>query len=90
MSYPTTHATSTPESRALMHLLNTAPSQSKKNPETIERGAAALYIELSEGIVTVSHGTEGIELMSAQVNEGTWDALFKAIGYAILAGKATQ
>lgn len=46
----------------------------------IERGAASIHIELSEGTITVTHGTD--EVVLAQLKdapEGTWDRMWDAL-----------
>jgi hypothetical protein len=57
-----------------------------RNIMALEKGAASLRIELRKGTITVNHGTDDIELMRVEVVEGTWDAMFKAIGDALLTG----
>lgn len=45
-----------------------------------EEGAASVHIELSEGNITVFHGTDGVILHKAEnVPAGSWDRLWDAI-----------
>lgn len=48
--------------------------------EPKERGAAAIHISLSKGIITVRHSNEhGPVLQIWEANTGDWDALWKTI-----------
>ena len=43
----------------------------------VERGAASLFIELSDGNITITHGSDKVELAKiTQAADGTWDALW--------------
>mgnify|MGYP003148211509 CR=1 FL=1 len=53
------------------------------NNKNIEKGAAGLTIELSNGQLTLTHLTEGIQLSKCQVAEGTWDELWSAVNFII-------
>lgn len=45
--------------------------------KAIERGAASIIIELSGGNITITHGTDEVELAKiTQAADGTWDALW--------------
>ncbi len=44
-----------------------------------ERGAASILVALSDGIVTVTHGTDGSVLASGQVSEGAWHRIWEAM-----------
>lgn len=46
---------------------------------TSERGAAALGIELSRGVVLVRHGETGTVLRRVAVREGAWSAMWDAM-----------
>jgi hypothetical protein len=42
-------------------------------------GAAAMKIELSEGIITVYHGTCGTVLKQFRANENSWNLIWQGI-----------
>lgn len=44
-----------------------------------ERGAASIIVELSEGVVTVYHGTANVVLHQVTVSEGAWEEMFDGI-----------
>ena len=44
-----------------------------------ERGSARITVDLSNGVITVTHGYDGSLLFEGMVAEGTWDALWDAI-----------
>ena len=45
----------------------------------MERGAASIRVELSEGVVTVYHGTDHAVLHRVPVSEGAWSDMFDAM-----------
>lgn len=47
--------------------------------EAKERGAASVRIELSKGVITVYHGTDGVKLVEWTANEGDWTKLWERI-----------
>lgn len=44
-----------------------------------EPGAASILIELSDGMITVTHGTDDVVLKQWMANTGDWDALWATI-----------
>lgn len=44
-----------------------------------EKGAASLFIDLSDGILKVYHGTDKVILIERPIYEGEWDKIFKAL-----------
>jgi hypothetical protein len=46
---------------------------------SVERGAAAVRVELSRGVVIVRHGESGTILRRFSVREGAWDAFWDAM-----------
>ena len=61
----------------------TTQKEMKMNNKNIEKGAAGLTIELSNGQLTLTHLTEGTQLSKCQVAEGTWNELWSAINFII-------
>jgi hypothetical protein len=53
----------------------------------MERGAASIFVELSEGVVTVYHGTDHVVLHQVPVSEGAWNEMFGAITNTLYAYK---
>lgn len=47
--------------------------------EPKERGAAKVIIELSKGVITVTHGEGGAVLAQWTANAGDWEQLWKTI-----------
>lgn len=47
--------------------------------ETHETGAASILITLSDGRITVNHGTDKIELASWGAKKGDWGRLWQTI-----------
>jgi hypothetical protein len=45
----------------------------------LEKGSASIVVELSGGVITVTHGEDGETLFSSPVSVGTWDAVWTAI-----------
>ena len=49
----------------------------------IEAGAASMFIELSQGKITVKHGTDGTTLKEIhEAKPGAWDKIWEAINNA--------
>lgn len=49
-------------------------------PVPVETGAAKIVIELRDGRISVTHGTEDLELaVLEQAPAGTWNALWAAL-----------
>jgi hypothetical protein len=44
-----------------------------------ERGEASVKIELSNGIITVIHGTDNVVLKQWTANSGDWDRIWNTI-----------
>ena len=44
-----------------------------------ERGAASLFIELRDGRIIVTHGTDKVELLNREAFTGDWDLLWKIL-----------
>jgi hypothetical protein len=44
-----------------------------------ERGEASMLVALSDGIVTVTHGTDGSVLASGKVSAGAWHRIWEAM-----------
>ena len=42
----------------------------------LDRGSASIFVELKDGIITVTHGTDQVVLFSEPVLAGTWDAIY--------------
>ena len=53
------------------------------NNKNIQRGAAGLTIEISNGQLILTHLTEGTQLAKCQVAEGTWNELWAAVNFII-------
>lgn len=52
-----------------------------------ERGAASIKVELSGGIITVKHGTDGDAVLATwNANLGDWDKLWDTINQLKAAG----
>ena len=49
-----------------------------KQPDT-ERGSASLVLDLSHSVITVTHGTDKVELMKGRVESGAWSRIWEAI-----------
>lgn len=48
--------------------------------DNIEKGASSMLIELEDGNITVTHGTDKAVLFEViNAEKGSWDALWKAI-----------
>lgn len=47
--------------------------------EVKERGAASIIIKLSGGVITVTHGTDGVDLTQWTANAGDWEEIWKTI-----------
>ena len=47
--------------------------------EIKERGAASIFVELRDGVITVKHGTEGATLRQWTANSGDWEQLWARI-----------
>ena len=45
----------------------------------LDRGSASIFVELKDGIITVTHGTDEVVLFSVPVLAGTWDAIWDVI-----------
>ena len=54
--------------------------------EVKERGAASVHIELSNGTITVKHGTDHAILAQWVANTGDWDKLWSTINALKLTG----
>ena len=50
-----------------------------ENTTQLDRGSASIFVELKDGIITVTHGTDQVVLFSESVLAGTWDAMWDAI-----------
>lgn len=48
-------------------------------PEPKERGAAKVNIELKNGTITVTHGTDDVVLEKWVADEGDWKRLWRTI-----------
>lgn len=55
-----------------------------------ERGAASIIVELSNGVVTVYHGTANVVLHQVPVSEGAWEEMFGAMTNTLYAYKMTE
>lgn len=44
-----------------------------------ERGQASILIDLTDGVITVKHGTAHAILAQWEANEGDWDKLWDTI-----------
>jgi len=53
--------------------------------EVKERGAAKVVIELSGGVITVTHGTDNVTLAEWVASSGDWDKLWTTINTLKLA-----
>jgi len=42
----------------------------------LDQGAASVNIDLSNGIITVKHGSCGTTLLKGEAVDGSWDKLF--------------
>lgn len=51
-----------------------------------EPGAAKIVVELSDGRITVTHGTDGGPLFSCLAKEGDWNRIWQAIAHTGHAG----
>lgn len=47
--------------------------------ENKERGAASILIELSDGIITVKHGTDNAILAQWTATPGDWDKIWDRV-----------
>ena len=47
--------------------------------EIKERGEASFKIELTDGVITVIHGTDNVILKQWTAEKGDWDRLWKTI-----------
>lgn len=55
-------------------------SGAKGMSQELERGSAAIHVELLSGVITVRHTNEnGIILFVGEVPAGTWDAIWYEI-----------
>lgn len=47
--------------------------------QKLENGAASMRLDLSDGVITVRHGTDNSVLFSSEVALGTWDEIWETI-----------
>lgn len=47
--------------------------------EVKERGHASIFIEIKDGIITVTHGTDNVVLQKWEAQGNDWDQLWKTI-----------
>ena len=45
----------------------------------IERGEASIFVDLTEGVLTVKHGTHGCILLKRNCPEGTWNKMWSVL-----------
>lgn len=61
-----------------MTTLQDTQSESKTT-DVKERGAASVFIELKDGVITVTHGTDHVVLTQWIANKGDWEHLWRRI-----------
>ena len=49
-----------------------------------ERGAASIVVDLKDGVITVTHGTDNVVLQRWVARQGDWDRIWDTIN--LLAG----
>lgn len=47
--------------------------------EVAEPGAASMVVDLSDGVITVTHGTDDVVLQQWVANQGDWDRIWETI-----------
>jgi len=52
----------------------------KKQTKNIERGEASFIADLTDGTITITHGTDKVILFQAKnAKEGSWDKIWETI-----------
>ena len=52
-------------------------------------GAASIFIELKDGIITVTHGTDKVTLKEFEANQHSWKKIWQGIELAEINAKAS-
>jgi hypothetical protein len=52
------------------------PRLKKASPYELERGSASIFVDVTNGVLTVKHGTDKSILVSRPMELGEWDKMF--------------
>ena len=53
----------------------------------MEKGHASIFVELKDGRITVSHGTDHVTLAKWKANSGDWDRIWHLINQLQVRGE---